>query len=150
MDIILCCLYLDDNLIAVGSRDGSLLFYDRNGNIVKAHQSIHKSPVCTLAIVNDGQFLASGSDHPHPEIILWNLRSYEFEPYCKFKEHKGAVTAIECLRDNDHIISGSYDKRLCVYSICEKKIKYTLPNNKNSVTALTLNSNGSKLISCCL
>jgi WD40 repeat protein len=75
MDVILCCLNIDPNLIAVGSKDGSLIFYDRNGNVVKAHQNIHKSPVCTLALVNDGQFLASGSDHPNPEIILWNINS---------------------------------------------------------------------------
>lgn len=48
------------------------------------------------------------------------------------------------------MISGSYDKKLCVYSFHERKLKYTLPSNKSSVTALNLNSNGSKLISCCL
>ena len=48
------------------------------------------------------------------------------------------------------MISGSYDKRLCVYSLTERKLKYTLPSNKYSVTALTVNCNGNKLISCCL
>jgi WD40 repeat protein len=66
MDVILCCLYIDANLTAVGSKDGSLIFYDRNGNIIKAHQNVHKSPVCTLKLVNNGQYLASGSDHPSP------------------------------------------------------------------------------------
>jgi WD40 repeat protein len=66
MDIILCCLYLDENLIAVGSKDGSLLFYDRNGNVVKAYQNVHKSSVCTLSLVNNNKYLASGSDHPNP------------------------------------------------------------------------------------
>lgn len=48
------------------------------------------------------------------------------------------------------MISGSYDKKLCVYSIPERKLKYLLPSNKSSIAALTLNSNGNKLISCCL
>lgn len=48
------------------------------------------------------------------------------------------------------MISGSYDKKLCVYSFHEQRLKYTLPSNKSSVTALTMNNNGSKLISCCL
>lgn len=85
MDVILCCQYIDQNLIAVGSKDGSLLFYDRNGNVLKSHQNVHKSPLCTLALINDGQFLASGSDHPNPEIILWNLNSTNFELFCRFR-----------------------------------------------------------------
>lgn len=99
MDVILCCLYIDANLVVAGSKDGSLLFYDRNGNVIKAHNNIHKSPVCTLSLVNNGRQLASGSDHPNPEIILWDLNSVDFPPFCKLREHKGAVTAIECLRD---------------------------------------------------
>lgn len=53
-----------------------------------------------------------------------------------------------CLRDNEHMISGSYDKKLCIYSFHEQKLKYTLPSNKSSVTAICLNADGSKLISC--
>lgn len=94
MDVLLCCLYIEANLIAAGSKDGSLIFYDRNGNIIKAHNNVHKSPVCTLALVGNGRFLASGSDHPNPEIILWDLTTVGFEKYCRFREHKGAVTAI--------------------------------------------------------
>lgn len=46
------------------------------------------------------------------------------------------------------MISGSYDKKLCVYSYYEQKFKYTLPSNKSSVTAICLNSNATKMISC--
>ena len=46
------------------------------------------------------------------------------------------------------MISGSYDKRLCVYSFHERRLKYTLPSNKSSVTAICINSNASKMISC--
>lgn len=70
------------------------------------------------------------------------------EPVCNFKEHKAAVTAIACLRDGEHMISGSYDKKLCIYSFHEQRPKYTLPSNKSSVTAISLNSDGTKMISC--
>ena len=60
------------------------------------------------------------------------------------------MTAIQCLKDGDSIISGSYDKKLCVYSLSDKKLKYTLPSNKSSIIGISLNSTGSKLISCSL
>ena len=70
------------------------------------------------------------------------------EPVCRLKEHKSAVSAIACLRDSEHFISGGYDKKICVYSFHERKLKYTLPSNKSSVTAICINSDGSKMISC--
>lgn len=97
-DIMLCCLYISDNLIVTGNKDGSLVFYDERGGVIKSATQQHKSSVCSLAVVNDGLFLASGSDHPNSEIILWNLKN--LEPICRFREHKAAVTAIHCLRDN--------------------------------------------------
>lgn len=141
----MCCLYITDNLIATGNKDGTLIFYNEKGSVLKSCQE-HKSSVCCLSVINDGQYLASGSDYPNSEIILWNLNT--LEPFYKFQEHKAAVTAIACLRDSEHMISGSYDKKLCVYSFHEQRMKYTLPSNKSSVTAICLNSTGTKLISC--
>ena len=96
-DIMLCCLWLKDNLIVAGNKDGSLVFYDEKGTVYKTFLKQHKSSVCSLGIVNDGQYLASGSDYPKSEIILCNVNT--LEPFCSFKEHKAAVTAIACLRD---------------------------------------------------
>ena len=33
-EIMLCCLYITDNLIATGNKDGSLIFYDEKGNVI--------------------------------------------------------------------------------------------------------------------
>lgn len=144
-DIILCCLWIDENLVVTGNKDGSLVFYQADGRVINSAKA-HKSSVCTLALINEGQYLASGSDHPNPEIILWNLSS--LDPVCRLQEHKTAVSAIECLRDGEHMISGSYDKRLCVYSFHEQRLKYTLPSNKSSVTAICVNSDATRMISC--
>ena len=74
-DIILSCLWVDETLIVTGNKDGSLIFYNPKTNSPISNPSSlkHKSSICSLAILNDGQYLASGSDHPNPEIILWSL-----------------------------------------------------------------------------
>lgn len=77
-DIILCCLYVADGLIAVGNKDGSLIFYDDNGTVTRNLAQYHKSSICSMAVIGDGQYLATGSDHPHPEIILWNLSTLDY------------------------------------------------------------------------
>ena len=64
-DIMLCCLYITDNLIATGNKDGSLVFYDERGTVIKSFPNEHKSSVCSLAVINDGQYFASGSDYPN-------------------------------------------------------------------------------------
>ena len=64
-DIMLCCLWVKDNLIVAGNKDGSLIFYDEKGTVIKSFLKQHKSSVCSLGIINDGQYLASGSDYPN-------------------------------------------------------------------------------------
>lgn len=54
MNIILCCVIVNSNTIAVGSKDGSLFFYDKNGNVLKAYQNAHKSALCTLKLIFQG------------------------------------------------------------------------------------------------
>lgn len=67
----------------------------------------------------------------------------------KIESHKAAVTAIVDLQDNRSLISGSYDKNINIYNLnSEGKILYNLPVNKTPVTAILLNCNGSKMISC--
>ena len=67
-DIILSCLWVDETLIVTGNKDGSLIFYNPKTNtpILNPSTLKHKSSICSLAILNDGQYLASGSDHPNP------------------------------------------------------------------------------------
>jgi WD40 repeat protein len=88
------------NTIVLGSRDGSLYLYNNNGVLINRYENIHKAAVCTLSLVVEEKFLVSGSDHPHPEIIVWEIVGDRLQVYCKFNEHKGAVTAVQCLRDS--------------------------------------------------
>lgn len=66
----------------------------------------------------------------------------------KVTEHKAAVTSIVDLKDGKYFASGSYDKKINVYSTLTGEVKYTLPANKSSVTSMILNSTASKMISC--
>ena len=67
----------------------------------------------------------------------------------RIESHRAAVTAIVDLQDGRGLVSGSYDKTINVYSLAnDGKLAYSLPANKTSVTALLLNCNSTKLISC--
>ena len=67
----------------------------------------------------------------------------------KIESHKAAISAIVDLNDNRSMISGSYDKNINIYNLNnEGKMLYNLPINKTPVTAILLNCNNSKMISC--
>jgi WD40 repeat protein len=58
------------------------------------------------------------------------------------------VTCILDLGDGVNIASGSYDKKINVYSLLQGKIVYNLPTNKSSVTGMILSARGTKMVSC--
>lgn len=99
-------------------------------------------------ITNNGKrFLASGSDHGCSSIVLWDTSTWNMR--MRIESHKAAVTAIVDLQDNRSLVSGSYDKTINIYNLNnEGKLLYNLPVNKTSVTAILLNCNGSKMVSC--
>lgn len=67
----------------------------------------------------------------------------------RIESHKAAVTSIVDMQDNRSLISGSYDKNINVYNLNnEGKLLFNLPVNKTSVTAIILNCNGTKMVSC--
>lgn len=109
----------------------------------------HKASICKLSLVSNGgkKYLASGSDHGCSSIILWDTSNWSMR--MRIESHRAAVTSILDLQDNRSLISGSYDKTINVYNLNnEGRVLFNLPVNKSSVTALLLNSNGNKLVSC--
>jgi WD40 repeat protein len=98
-------------------------------------------------ITFEGQrFLASGSDHGCSSIIIWDTNLWT--PRLKLEGHKAAVTCILDLGDGVHIASGSYDKKINVYSLLQGKAVYNLPTNKSSVTGIILSARGTRMVSC--
>lgn len=136
-------------MMAVGSKDGLVTVYDegtgQNITVLRGH----KASICKLALVshNGKKYLASGSDHGCSSIILWDLSTWSIR--MKMEYHKAAVTAIVDLQDNRSLISGSYDKTINVYNLNDEgKMLFNLPANRASVTAVLMNCNGNKLITC--
>ena len=66
----------------------------------------------------------------------------------QFHEHRAAITSIIDLKDGINFISGSYDKKINVFSFQENKFVYNVPTNKSSVSGMIINANGNKLVSC--
>jgi WD40 repeat protein len=148
-DIILCSLEVGRNMIAVGSKDGVITIYDSGTGQKIANLRDHRASICKLALVNHNgkKYLASGSDHGCSSIVLWDTLTWNRK--MKIEYHKAAVTAIVDLQDNRSLVSGSYDKAINVYNLNEDgKMMFNLPANRASVTAVILNSNGNKLITC--
>ena len=135
--------------MAVGSKDGIINIYEISSGQRLANLRGHKASICRLAIVNHAgkKLLASGSDHGCSSIVLWDTTTWNMR--MRIESHKAAVTAIVDLQDGRGLVSGSYDKTINVYSLAnDGKLAYSLPANKTSVTALLLNCNSTKLISC--
>ena len=61
------------------------------------------------------ELLISGSDHGCSSIIGWDVQ--KMKKIEKFQYHRAAVTAILDLKDNTHILSGSYDKKINIYNL---------------------------------
>jgi hypothetical protein len=135
--------------MAVGSKDGLINVYEISSGQRIANLRGHKASICRLALISHAgkKYLASGSDHGCSSIVLWDTASWNMR--MRIESHRAAVTAIVDLQDGRGLASGSYDKTINVYSLAnEGKLAYNLPANKTSVTALLLNSNATKMVSC--
>lgn len=77
-DIILCAIEVARNLIAVGSKDGTITVYDVGSGQKVANLKGHKASICKLGlIINNGKkYLASGSDHGCSSIVIWDTSSW--------------------------------------------------------------------------
>lgn len=61
-----------------------------------------------------GQYLATGSDHGCSSIIFWNPNNWTM----KFKKqyHSAALSGIVDMQDRNHIVTTSYDKKVCLFN----------------------------------
>ena len=93
--------------------------------------------------MNGEVFLASGSDHGCSSLIIWDIRSWSM--VSKIQAHSAAVTGILDLEDGRHVATGSYDKKINVYSMAKNQITLSLNNNKTSVTGMVMSADKSRL-----
>jgi WD40 repeat protein len=145
-DAILCIYFLNDQYIATGSKDATINIYSLEGRKVRRLKG-HEASICCLSSfrnLNGDVFLASGSDHGCSSLILWDIRSWSIQS--KIQAHVAAVTAIVDLEDGRHIATGSYDKKIAIYSMIKNQVVLTLNNNKSSVTGMVINADKTRLV----
>lgn len=61
--------------------------------------------------------------------------------------HTAAVTAIVDLEDGRHLVTGSYDKKINLFSYAKSKVITSLSNNKTSVTSMVMTNDKLRLVS---
>jgi WD40 repeat protein len=61
--------------------------------------------------------------------------------------HTAAVTAIVDLEDGRNLVTGSYDKKINLFSYAKGKSVTTLSNNKTSVTSMVMTTDKQRLVS---
>lgn len=145
-DSILCIHFLNDQYVATGSKDATINIYSLDGKKIRKLKG-HEASICCLSSVknlNGEIFLASGSDHGCSSLVLWDIRSWGMTS--KVQAHSAAVTGILDLEDGRHIATGSYDKKINVFSMQKNQIILSLNNNRTSVTGMIMNADRSKLI----
>ena len=128
----------------MGSKDKCIYIYEVLNGMLVSRLPGHRSSVCCM--MGHREFLASGGDIGCNSLILWDIKTWTIKS--KVQSHSAAISSIVNLQDDQHLITGSYDKKICVYSYREGGLKYTLPSNKSSVTSIVMNVDGSKMISC--
>ena len=146
-DSILCVFFVNEKFIATGSKDKTINIYSISGEKVTTLRG-HTASICCLSMIRNlsqDRFLASGSDHGCSSLILWDTRNWQMQT--KVTCHTAAVTSIVDLEDGRHLVTGSYDKKINLFSHAKGKVLSSLNNNKTSVTSMIMTSDKAKLVS---
>lgn len=149
-DIILCLYAINDDLIAMGSKDCTISLYKISLKTKVATLEAHQGSICCLTTMKIGgnTFLASGSDQEDGSIIIWDIRNLaKCAVFTRLKGHEAAVVALAGLSDGNTLISGSYDKEICIWNVNQAKIVQKLSGHDNSITSIILSREKNRFVS---
>lgn len=131
-----------------GSNDGKLkVFGIFNGELVRAFGDHKGQPVSTIAISDDGKYVASSSD------TLVKLWDYETGTLLhSFEGHKDSINALAFDPEGHYLASGSsdYDMNECaikIWDVRKGQLKTTKGSHGGSITSLSFSPNGDYLVS---
>lgn len=144
-DSILCIFFIDNRLIATGSKDKTIHIYTIDGEKVNTLRG-HDASICCLSTIQSKSqlFLASGSDHGCCCLILWDVKTWNISS--RIQIHGAAVTSIVDLDDNEHLVTGSYDKKISLYNFSKGQVTST-HTTKSAITSIALTSDKQNLVS---
>jgi WD40 repeat protein len=99
----------DKNLLVSCSSDESLLLWDRTSLRPVKRLLGHSKAVLAVTRVKD-QVASAGFDH---SVRLWDTRT--MRQTLKLHEHRNRVTALAWVAEHEVLVSGSYDRTMCLW-----------------------------------
>ncbi|CAL8069981.1 unnamed protein product [Calicophoron daubneyi] len=119
-----CCVCLsEDGFFAFsGGKDSSVIKWDMKdfkkmivlrGGKRGSNYCYHTGPVLSIAICNDGKYLASSS--MDETVIIWNPETLEV--IMKLRRHRAAVTAVAFRRQSHMLFTADCTGRVCVWNM---------------------------------
>ncbi len=110
---MLCCIFANKGKnIVTGGKDKTLRVYDSvNGKLICALQG-HKASICSIS--NHDDFISTGGDNGCSALIIREVRTWTI--HNKIQTHTAALTSIVDLQDNEHLVTGGYDRKMVIYN----------------------------------
>lgn len=130
----------------MGGKDKNLRVYEVSSGKLLYVLSGHQANICSLA--SHGQLVSSGGDHGCSSLIVWDsAKSWSMRS--RVQLHSAAVTCIVDLQDSTTLATGSYDKKLNIFSYRKGTVVLTA-NCKAGIACMALSSDKHRLISSSL
>jgi WD40 repeat protein/energy-coupling factor transporter ATP-binding protein EcfA2 len=135
---------VDQNILASGSADGSIIVWDLATGKMIHRIKAHDGEVLSIAFSPDGRFLASGGTDS--SVKLWNTANEQsvFEG-----KHRNWVLGVAFSPDGKYLASGSSDDKVVLWQIEGERVKYlkTLAEHNDNVNALAFSPDSKTLAS---
>jgi len=114
-DVRCCCFHPNLSMIASGSDDLSIRVWDiRDAKCVRIlSRNGHSAAVCTIAIANDGDLLASGGEDG--AALLWRLSTGALLQ--RFRVHTAPVWTVGFSQESAQLVTGSADCSVGVWDV---------------------------------
>ncbi|KAJ5346751.1 uncharacterized protein N7506_000004 [Penicillium brevicompactum] len=128
-------------LLAVGSRDSTIVLWDYNiDSIVKILRG-HKSHVTSVAFLpsSDTQLLASGSQDK--TIKIWDYSTGELRHTLPGHSQKVSSVGFSSSLDTQLLVSGSQDKTIKIWDYCTGELYWTLNLHSEPVNSVFFSPN---------
>jgi len=144
-------IHPDGNEISIGGKDKIIHVYNRNGHALTSKYNLNDTPgaITCLDYSSDGVYLASGD--ASRQVRCWQGQTVK----CKmWVFHTTSVTSIAWCPDNKHVVTGSIDTNVIVWSL-DKPLKRIVIQGAHyggvsGVTWLDANTVASVGDDCCL
>lgn len=112
-----CAIKADGSEVAVGGSDSKIHIFTVDGETLVAKQQVASAtPVHALDYSGDGASLAAGEKSR--QVMIYDASSYE-KTQVRWKRHTATVNAVKWSPDSQHLLSGSLDTNLFIWSVAK-------------------------------